>query len=55
MSVKIVDDDIDEVHIMLNDKSIRSYYYDNEDQRRLKIRCAREFAEGWHQAMQMKG
>ena len=54
LNVKVVDNDIDEVHIMLNEKSIRSYYYDNEDKRRLSIIKAREFAEGWYQARQIK-
>ena len=54
LNVRVVDNNIDEIHITLNDKPIRYYYYANEDKRRLAIAKAREFAEGWYQARQIK-
>lgn len=47
---KVIDNDENEVRIEFNDKPIRSWEYRNDDERREKMKQAREFTEGFHQA-----
>jgi hypothetical protein len=49
---KVVDNDRDEITAALEGKETRGWSYSNEDERRMKITAAREFCEGWYQAMQ---
>lgn len=48
---KIIDDDRDEIRAEVGGQSIRSWEYHSEQERRVKMLAAREFAEGWYQAM----
>ncbi len=48
---RIIDNDNDTVFIRLGDKPIRSWHYKNTDERLLKMHLAREFVEGWHEAL----
>jgi hypothetical protein len=47
---RVVDNDRDEITVMLDGREIRGWSYANEQERRVKMLCAREFVEGWHQA-----
>jgi hypothetical protein len=49
---RVVDNDRDEITVTLDGKEIRGWSYETEAERRVKIRLAREFCEGWHQAKQ---
>lgn len=46
---KVIDNDIDEITAVLDGKEIRGWSYSNEAERRVKIKAAREFCEGWYQ------
>ena len=46
---RVKDNDHEEVTVTLGDKLLRSYTYENEAERRIKIGKAREFVEGWFQ------
>jgi len=48
---KIIDNDRDEITARLDGKELRGWSYANESERRQKMLMAREFAEGWFQAM----
>jgi hypothetical protein len=43
----VIDDDQDTITVELHSKELRGWCYDNEDQRRTKMLCAREYVEGW--------
>lgn len=47
---KVIDDDVDEVRVEFGGREIRSWTYQDEAERRIKIGLAREFAEGFYQA-----
>lgn len=47
---RVVDNDRDEITVMLDGAEIRGWSYTNEQERRVKMLCAREFVEGWYQA-----
>ncbi len=49
-SLRVVDNDKDEITVMLDGKEIRGWSYANDSERRVKMLCAREFTEGWYQA-----
>ena len=49
MTTPVKDNDRDEITVTLGDKLLRSYSYENEAERRVKMRMAREFVEGWFQ------
>lgn len=49
MDLKVKDNDRDEIAVMDGDKEVRGWSYANEQERRVKILCAREYVEGWHQ------
>lgn len=49
MTPKIIDDDEGEIRAEVDGKSVRSWEYWSELDRRAKMVCAREFAEGWYQ------
>jgi len=46
---KIIDNDRDEITATLGGKEIRGWSYKDETERRVKMKCAHEFAEGWFQ------
>lgn len=50
MSLKVIDNDSDEITVTLDGAEIREWSYESEIERRWKMRMAREFCEGWHQA-----
>ncbi len=45
---KVIDNDRDEISVMLNGNQVRGWSYEDETERRWKMRMAREFIEGWH-------
>lgn len=47
--LRVKDNDKDEITVMDGDKEVRGWSYANEQERRVKILCAREYVEGWHQ------
>lgn len=47
---RVTDDDGDTITVSLAGKEIRSWSYFNQDERREKMKLAREFVEGWFQA-----
>lgn len=53
MAPKIIDDDKGEIRAEVDGRSIRSWEYHSEQERRLRMVFAREFAEGWYQAMRV--
>lgn len=48
---KVVDNDRDEITAVLDGREIRGWSYANEQERRVKMLAAREFCEGWFQAI----
>jgi len=49
-SPKIIDDDETEIRAEIDKRIVRSWEYHTEAERRVKMRMAHEFAEGWFQA-----
>lgn len=47
---RVIDNDRDEITLTLDGKEIRGWSYADEAERRVKMRMAREFVEGWLQA-----
>lgn len=47
---RVIDNDRDEITVTLDGKEIRGWSYADEAERRVKMRAAREFVEGWHAA-----
>jgi len=47
---RVIDNDRDEITVTLDGKEIRGWSYADEAERRVKMRMAREFVEGWLQA-----
>jgi len=56
IQITVRDNDKDEILIVNRDngQAIRSWSYNTETERRAKMGLAREFAEGWFQAMRTK-
>lgn len=48
----ITDTDNGEIHAFLNGRFIRGWSYKDETEWRWKMKMAREFCEGWHQALE---
>ena len=48
--LRLTDNDRDEITVTLAGKEIRGWSYFNQDERRTKMKMAREFVEGWFQA-----
>lgn len=48
---RVHDNDRDEITVTLDGKEIRGWSYGNEAERRVKMLAAREFCEGWFQAL----
>jgi hypothetical protein len=44
---RVTDNDIGEIFITFNGTTVRSYSYENDRARRLKMTYAREYIEGW--------
>lgn len=49
LSIRIKDDDQGQITASIPDKQVRSWEYIDETERRMKMRMAHEFAEGWFQ------
>jgi len=49
-TLEIIDYDHGEIRAEISRRILRSWKYHDEPERRMKIRMAREFAEGWFQA-----
>ena len=49
--LRVVDDDHDEISVMRGDQQIRGWSYRDETERRIKMLAAREYCEGWYQAI----
>jgi hypothetical protein len=47
---RVTDNDKDEITVTLDGRELRGWSYANDDERRLKMQMAHEFAEGWFQA-----
>ena len=50
---KIIDDDKDTISAVYNDQQVRSWEYHSEDERRMKMRMAREWQEGFYHAAEL--
>lgn len=48
---RITDNDAGEIIATVDGKEVRGWSYKDDDERRLKMRMAHEFAEGWFQAV----
>jgi hypothetical protein len=48
---RVHDNDRDEITVTLDGKEVRGWSYENEAERRVKMLAAREFCEGWFQAV----
>ncbi len=44
---KVTDNDKGEISVTLDGAELRGWSYENDDQRRVKMLCAREYVEGW--------
>lgn len=49
---RVHDNDRDEITVTLDGKEIRGWSYRDEAERRVKMLAAREFCEGWFQAIE---
>jgi hypothetical protein len=44
---RVIDNDRDEITVELNGRELRGWSYKNYDEQKLKMKCAREYVEGW--------
>lgn len=51
---RVCDNDRDEITVTLDGKEIRGWSYRDEAERRTKMLAAREFWEGWFQALEQE-
>jgi hypothetical protein len=51
----VTDDDAGEITVALNGRELRGWSYQNEDERRTKMLCAREYVEGWCDGREFNG
>ena len=49
---RVIDNDRDEIVVTLNGNELRGWSYSTEQERRVKMLCAREFVEGFHAGRQ---
>jgi hypothetical protein len=47
MNPRVTDNDRDEITITMDGKELRGWSYSSEQERRVKMLCAREFVEGF--------
>lgn len=47
MQPRVIDNETDEIQVFLDGKELRGWSYSTDDERRQKIRQAREYVEGW--------
>lgn len=47
MQLRVTDNDAGKISVTLNDEELRGWSYSNDDERRTKMVCAREYVEGW--------
>ncbi len=52
---RVIDNDRDEIIITMDDKELRGWSYSSEYERREKMRRAREYIEGWCDALDHAG
>lgn len=43
----VIDNDLNEITVTLGGKELRGWSYSNDQERRVKMLCAREFVEGF--------
>jgi hypothetical protein len=48
---RVIDDDHGMITVTLDSRDLRGWYYSNDNERRTKMLCAREYVEGWHDAI----
>lgn len=46
--LRVVDNDRDEIAVMDGETEVRGWSYASEQERRVKMLCAREYVEGWY-------
>ena len=46
----VVDDDEGIISVMVKDRELHAWCYDNDDERRDRMRLARAYADGWSEA-----
>jgi len=51
MQPRVIDNDQGEISVSLNGHEIRGWSYKSDDERRAKMLCAREYVEGWCEAL----
>ena len=47
MQPRVTDDDMGGIDVTLNGEILRGWCYNSDDERRVKMLCAREYVEGW--------
>lgn len=47
MQPRVTDNDEGEITVALDGKELRGWSYASDDERRVKMLCAREYVEGW--------
>jgi len=47
MRPRVYDNDRDEVTVKLDGQELRGWSYTSDNERRIKMLCAREYVEGW--------
>lgn len=47
MTPRVTDNDRDEITVTMDGKELRGWSYSSEQERRVKMLCAREFVEGF--------
>lgn len=50
MTPRVTDNDRGEITVTLDGKEIRGWIYSSDQERRMKMLCAREFVEGYYTA-----
>ena len=51
MNPRVTDDDVDTITVTLGANALRDYVYHTDAQRRAGMLKAREYVEGWHDAI----
>lgn len=52
MQPRVTDNDKGEISVTLGGKELRGWSYANDDERRTKMLCAREYIEGWSEGLE---
>lgn len=48
MRPRVTDNDLDEITVTLDGRDLRGWSYSSDQERRVKMLCAREFVEGFY-------